>query len=247
MKASSKLLIVIATAMVVVAIAQALLVRAEFSKISGQQQPLETFSMDTITQIEVVGTAPKGNHIQVSLRRGDEIGVEYTPASFIRMENDGTKLKIYIDHFGTYANQIKRQPTIAITCPHLESFSMVGTPLDSLDLPDDAHVMTRHYYSKSTVNIDGYTMDKLTLYAANGAEVKLRNAKIDSLDGEAHATGTLDIRDNILGDAFLKVSKLGRIEVSNPRIGTLRTHVDPEGELLLKGMDLVIEKNGKHH
>ena len=208
---------------------------------------METFSMGAITQVEVVGTAPKGDHIQISLRRGDETRVEYTPASFIRMENDGTKLKIYIDHFGKSANQIKRQPAIAVTCPHLELFSMVGTPLDSLDLPDDAHVMTRQYYSKSIVNIGGYTMDKLTLYAANGAEVTLSNAKIDSLSGHAEASGKLVIRNNVLGDAFLEASKLGKIEVSNPQIGALRTRVDPEGELLLKGMDLVIEKNGKHH
>lgn len=229
--------------LVAVTIGHALAIKGEFKVLTGSRMKLETFPLDTVTKVEIMGTAPKGMELRVFLSHSKQTTVQYTNHDFIHIVKEGTGLRITIDHLKGYRSKVQQAPKIYIQCPRLESVSMVGTPLDSLDLPKDSHLITRQYYSKSIVKMDGYTMNKLYMHASNGAQITLSESGIDSLHVRAGESGTLIIHGNTVGHANLVADKKGKIEVNNPKMRSLQTHIDLEGELLMKGTDLKLDNS----
>lgn len=246
MKTSNKLLLITGLVLMAAAIAYAIAIKAKFEDMTNKPIVLETFPVDTLTEVEIRGTAPRGLNLQATLSYHERTEVRYTDHDFIRMEREGTRLKITIAHPKGYSSAITRRPEIFISSPVLQRVAIHGTPLDSLDLPPDAHVLTRNHYSKSEVDVKGYHGPQLAVYASNGAKLTLSGMKIDSLDAHAAESGILVIHGNSFGDARLKVGKQGKAEVRGPQVGTLYTDVDLDGELVMKGTDLVI-KNGQYH
>src|SRR5690606_14441127 len=110
---------------------------------------------------------------------------------FIRMEQVGEVLTITVDHPKGYEADIKRTPEIIIECPELVALAAVGTPLDSIDLPADAHVLTRRYYQKSEVTVTGFHSPRLAIFAAEGMEVTLDSLAIDSVTATADRSGAV--------------------------------------------------------
>ncbi len=245
MKTSNKLLIIVGFLLVAVTIVNAVVIKAEFKKLTDNHVAPETFPLDTISEVEITGTAPRGMNLRVNVSYDEETAVQHTRHDFIHLANEGGKLLIRVDHPKGYRSNIHQVPEITIRCPRLRRISMDGMPLERLDLPDDAHALTRQYYSKSTVKVAGYHVDKLYLYAAKGAEITLSDSKVDSLEAHAGEWGKLVIHggNSTIGYADLQADKQGKVEVDGSNISTLKTRIDLAGELLMKGTDWVLERN----
>ncbi|WP_257666836.1 hypothetical protein [Parapedobacter tibetensis] len=245
MKTSNKLLMALGIALLVATIVNAWVIKAESRRIINQSVMLETFPIDSITEVVITGTAPKWERLQVQISHSDKTTVQHTQHDFIHISKDGNKLNIAIDHPKDYEYKVIAPPEVMIHCPRLTRFSMVGTPLDSLDLPEDTHIMTRRNYARSVVKLSGLRGDRLELFVSNGAELTLTDTNVDSLHAAAGAFGKLIIDGNTADYAYLRAGKDGEIEATNPKANILRTHIDPEGELIMKmkGTDATIKRD----
>ena len=123
--------------------------------------------------------------------------------------------------------------------------SAMGTPLDSIDLPADAHILTRRHYQKSEVTVVGFRGAGLDVFAAEGMEVILDSLSIDSLTAQAGRAGKVDVRRNDLGHATITVGDDATITLDHTQIGTVSTAVAEKGQFIVKGTKLTA--HGEYH
>jgi|GEM_PF-2150707 len=248
MKTSNKLLAVASLLLVTAAIVNALTLKSRFNAmLTEAPATLRAFHAEAFNAVELLGTAPKGMKLRVAMKRADRLAVRYADLDFIHIQQTGTTLKITIDHPKDYTTDIRKQPEISIECPNLIALTAVGTPLDSLDLPGDAHALTRRAYSVSTVNIQGFQDNGLQVMASNGMEVTMHNTKIDSLSAVVGRAAKLEIRQDTLTYARLDVGDEGTVTLDQTSIGTLSTRVAKKGQVIVKGAQLITAYgNGEH-
>ena len=241
MKTSNKLLVVGAVLLVTAAVINAFALKSRFATMTaGTSATLRDFHAEGFDAVELSGTAPRGMGLRVTVKRAGHLAVRYTDLDFIHIWQLGTTLKITVDHPKGYTTDIRKRPEIIIECPELIALTAIGTPLDSLDLPADAYAITRQFYRKSSVNIQDFRGDRLRLMAANGMEVTLGNSTIDTLMAVVNPAGKLEIGQNELGHAILKVGDEGTVTLDRAQIGTMSTDVAKKGQLILKGSQLTV-------
>lgn len=223
MKTSNKLLVAGAVLLVTAAVVNAFTLKSRFdAMIAGTPATLLDFPAAAFTAVELSGTAPRGMGLHMVVKRADRINVRYTDMGYIHVGQDGTTLKITVDHPKGFTDEIRKKPEIIIECPELMAITAIGTPLDSLDLPSDAHVLTRQVYRTSTVSIRDFRGDRLRLTASNGMEVTMHDAVIDSLTAVVDRTGKLEIRQNELAHATLNVGDEGTVHLIKCRLARCR-------------------------
>lgn len=248
MKTSNKLLVAVVLLLVMAAVVNALTLKGRFNTMMADTPAeLRDFPIKHFNTIELSGTAPRsiGEGLHLTVKRADRFNVRYTALDFIHFDQVGDTLKITIDHPKGYEADIRRTPEIIIECPQLVAMSAIGTPLDSLDLPADAHLATRRHYQKSQVTIVGFHGGGLHLAAADGMEVTLDGLSLDTLTARAARTGAVEIQRNKLGYASLTVGDDATITLEQTQIGTVSTEVTGKGQLIVKGTQLTA--HGKHH
>lgn len=248
MKTSNKLLAAAVLLLVTAAVVNALTLKSRFAEmVSSKATRFTEFPMASFNTVEISGTAPRniGKRLHVTVKYAERVNVRYTALDFIRMELVGETLKINVDHVKDYETDIKRQPEIIIECPDLIALTAIGIPLDSLDLPADAHVITRRYYQKSQVTIEGFRGAGLNVLAVDGMEVVLDGLTVDSLIARADRAGVVEIRGNELGHASLTVGDEATITLDHTQIGAVSTDVADKGQFIVKGAQLTA--HGAHH
>ena len=246
MKTSNKLLATAIVVLIAAAVVNAFTLKAKFTTMHRTSAVMRDFQAQGFHAVVIMGTAPRGMNVQVTLKRADSTTVRYTDFDFIHVEQDGTTLKIRVDHPTGYEANVRKIPEIVIECPDLIALTAIGTPLDSLDLLPGSHAITQQFYRKSTVNAHGFYGKNLSVTASNGMEVTLSHTQLDSLKAVADHGAKLVIRENVLAHADLEAGKAGSITLEQPQIGTLRTRVALDGELVMKGTDFNLA-HGKHH
>lgn len=248
MKTSNKLLVAGAVLLVTAAVVNALTLKNRFdTMIADTPAVLLDFPAAAFTAVELSGTAPRGMGLHVVVKRAERINVRYTDMGYIHIGQDGTTLKVTIDHPKGFTDEIRKKPEIIIECPELIAIAAIGTPLDSLDLPSDAHALTRQVYRTSTVNIQNFREKGFRITAANGMEVRINDSKIDSLIAIVDREGKLEIRQNELAHAALNVGDEGAVTLNQTQIGTMSTNIAEKGQLIVKGIQLITAHgNGEH-
>lgn len=248
MKTSNKLLAAAVLLLITAAVVNALTLKSRFhAMMAVSPAELRDFPVASFHTVELSGTAPRsiGKRLHVTVKYAERVNVRYTALDFIRMELVGETLKINVDHVKGYETDIKRQPEIIIECPDLIALTAIGIPLDSLDLPADAHALTRRYYQKSQVTIAGFRGAGLRVSAADGMEVVLDGLAVDSLIARADRAGMVEIRQNELKHASLTVGDEATITLDHTQIGTMSTDVADKGQFIVKGTQLTA--HGEHH
>lgn len=246
MKTSNKLLVAVVLLLVMAAVVNALTLKSRFNTMMADAPAeLRDFPIKPFNTIELSGTAPRGDRLQVTVKHADRFNVQYTALDFMHVDQVGETLKITVDHPKGYEADIRRTPEIIIECPELVAMSAIGTPLDSLDLPADAHLATRRYYQKSQVTIVGFHGGGLHLAATDGMEVTLDGLTLDTLTAGAARAGAVEIQRNKLGYASLTVGDDATITLDHTQIGTVSTEVTEKGQFIVKGTQLTA--HGKHH
>ena len=248
MKTSNKLLVAVVLLLVMAAVVNALTLKSRFNTMMADTPAeLQGFSIKHFNTIELSGTAPRGigKRLHVTVKHADRFNVRYTALDFIHFNQAGETLKITVDHPKGYEADIRRTPEIIIECPELVAITAMGTPLDSIDLPADAHILTRRHYQKSEVTVVGFRGAGLDVFAAEGMEVILDSLSIDSLTAQAGRAGKVDVRRNDLGHATITVGDDATITLDHTQIGTVFTTVAEKGQFIVKGTKLTA--HGEHH
>lgn len=248
MKTSNKLLAAVSLLLITAAVVNALTLKNRFNAmVAGTPALHRDFHATDFNSVELSGTAPRGLGAYVSVKRADRGAVRYTGFDFIHIEQEGTTLKITIDHPSGYNVDIRTRPEIVIECPELIAFTAAGTPLDSLDLPTGAHLSTKQFYRRSQVDIQDFRGSRLRVAAANGMEVTLRNTVMDSLMAAVDRAGKLEIQQNELAHIILDVRDEGMATLDQTQVRTMSTKVADNGQLILKGnQSITAHGNGEH-
>lgn len=248
MKTSNKLLIAVATLLIMAAVVNALTLKQQFNAaVTTGLVELRDFPVERFNRIELSGTAPQqiGGRLRVAVKRADRFNVTYTAFDFVRIDEENETLKIGIDYDKEFDSSVKRIPQIIIECPHLEAFTAKGTPLDSLDLSPATHEATKRYIQKSEVAIAGFQGTGLRIAASDGMEVILDALKVDSLTVSADHAAAVTMRQNALGHAILTVGDDATITLDRSQISTLTTDIAEKGQFIVTGTQLTA--HGKHH
>ncbi|MFB2118965.1 hypothetical protein [Parapedobacter sp. 2B3] len=243
MKTSNKLLVAAVLLLVTVAIVNALTLKSRFTVVLAHDRPeVRSFPAERFNIIEITGTAPRGNTgyqpLLVTVKRADSMYVTYSKMDFIRVEQVDDTLKVTVEHPKGYDGNVLVRPLIVIECPELIAINAIGTPLDSLNLPEDTHVLTRLHYQKSEVTVAGFDGMAMDVFAAEGMEITLDSLAVDSLSARAERAGTVQIRRNTLGHADLTVGDGATITLLHTQIGTVATAVAEKGQFIVKGTQL---------
>lgn len=244
MKTSNKLLVAAVLLLVTAAVVNALTLKSRFAEmVSSRATWVAEFPAASFNTVELSGTAPRGlgNQLQVTVRYAEQVNVSYTALDFIRVKQEGKTLKIIVDHPKGYDVHVRRKPEIIIECPDLIALTAIGTPLDSIDLPPDAHVLTRRHFQKSQVAIVGFRGAAMDVFAAEGMEVTLDSLAVDSLTARAERYGTVEIYRNELGHASLTVGDDAKMTLDQVQIGTVSTAVAKSGQFIVNGTQLHME------
>ncbi|HWK59523.1 MAG TPA: hypothetical protein VNQ80_19430 [Parapedobacter sp.] len=243
MKTSNKLLVAAVLLLVTVAVVNALTLKSQLAKmLSSKTTRFTEFPAASFNTIELSGTAPVGLVSRIIVKQADRFAVQYSNyRDFIHVAQDGEVLKVTIDHEKGYDGPPHVVLEIVIECPDLIGLTAIGTPLDSIDLPPNAHVLTRRHYQKSLVAVVGFRGAGMDIFAAEGMEVTLDSLAVDSLTARAERYGTVEIHRNELGYASLTVGDDATMTLDHAQIGMVSTAVAKSGQFIVKGTQLHME------
>lgn len=111
MKTSNKLLVITVLLLLAAAVVNALALKKQYNAmVMHTPGTLENFHAEAFNSVELLGTAPKAMGLRVTVKRADRINVQYTKLDYIHIAQEGTTLKITVDHPKGYTTNVRKQP-----------------------------------------------------------------------------------------------------------------------------------------